>query len=73
MFADVMCIQIIYACQGGAGSPLSNNIKFGNINIHLPIGLPLSKAVQVILQNLAINGGFYVPIKHTTISKEANI
>ena len=45
---------------------------FGNIKFHLPIGLPLGKAVQVILQNLAINGGFNIPIKHTIISKEAN-
>ena len=47
-------------------------MTFGNIKFHLPIGLLLGKAVQVILQNLAINGGFYIPIKHTIISKEAN-
>ena len=47
-------------------------MTFGNIEFHLPIGLPLGKAVQVILQNLAINGGFHIPIKHTIISKEAN-
>ena len=49
-----------------------HGMTFGNIKFHLPIGLPLGKAVQVILQNLAINGGFYIPIKHTFISKEAN-
>ena len=47
-------------------------MTFGNIKFHFPIGLPLGKAVQVILQNLAINGGFNIPIKHTIFSKEAN-
>ena len=36
------------------------------------VGLSLGKAVQVILQYLAINGGFNIPIKHTVISKEVN-
>ena len=48
-----------------------HGMTFGNIKFHLPIGLPLGNAVQVILQNLAINGGFYIPIKHTIIIKEA--
>ena len=39
-----------------------HGMTFGNIKFHLPIGLPLGKAVQVILQNLAINGGFNIPI-----------
>ena len=49
-----------------------HGMAFGNIKFHLPIGLPLGKAVQVIMQNLAINGGFNIPIKHTIIGKEAN-
>ena len=49
-----------------------HGMTFGNIKFHLPIGLPLDKAVQVILQNLAIIGGFNISIKHTIISKEAN-
>ena len=48
-----------------------HGMTFGNIKFHLPIGLPLGKGVQVILHNLAINGGFNIPIKHTIISKEA--
>ena len=48
-----------------------HGMTFGNIKFHLPIGLPLGKVVQVILQNLAINGDFS-PIQHTIISKEAN-
>ena len=32
-----------------------HEMAFGNVKFHLPIGLPLGKAVQVILQNLAIN------------------
>ena len=46
-----------------------HRMTFGNFKFHLPIGLPLGKAVQVILQNLAINGCFYIPIKYTIISK----
>ena len=65
-----MCSQIICACQGGLGHP--HGMPFGNIKFHLPIGLLLGKAVQAILQNLEINGEFYIPIKHTIISKEAN-
>ena len=57
-FADVMSCQIVYACQGGARSP--HRMTFGSIKFHLPIGLPLGKAVQVILQNLVIHGGFYI-------------
>ena len=49
-----------------------HRMTFDNIKFHLPIGLPLGKAVQVILQNLATNGGFYISIKHTIIFKEAN-
>ena len=41
-----------------------HGIAFGNIKFHLPIDLPLGKAVQVILQNLAINWGFNIPIAH---------
>ena len=44
-------------------------MTFGNIKFHLPIGLPLCKAVQVILQDLAINGGFYIPIQNTITAK----
>ena len=36
-----------------------HRMTFGNIKFHLPIGLPMGKAVQVILQNLEINGGFF--------------
>ena len=46
-----------------------HRMTFGNIKVHLPIGLPPGRAVQVILQILAINGGFYIPIKHTIICK----
>ena len=49
-----------------------HGMSFGNIKLHLPIGLPLGKAVQVILQNLAINREFNIPIQHIIISKEAN-
>ena len=38
-------------------------MTFGNVEFHLPIGLPLCEAIQVILQDLAINGGFYIPIQ----------
>ena len=48
-----------------------HRMTFGNIKFHLPIGLPLGKDVQVILQNLAIRV-FYIPLKHTIIRKEAN-
>ena len=44
-------------------------MTFGNVKFHLPIGLPLCEAVQVILQDLAINGGFYIPIQNTNIAK----
>ena len=58
--------MLIREVPGHPHGMTSDNIKF-----HLPVGLPLGKAVQVILQNLAINGGLYIPIKHTIISKEA--
>ena len=45
-------------------------MTFGNVEFHLPIGLPLCKAIQVILQDLAINGGFYIPIQNAIISEE---
>ena len=45
-------------------------MTFGNIKFHLPIGLPLCEAIQVILQDLAINGGFYIPIQNTIISED---
>ena len=48
-----------------------HGITFDNIKFHLLIGLRLGKAVQVILQNLAINEGFNIPIKHTK-KQEAN-
>ena len=35
-----------------------HGMTFGNIEFHLPIGLLLGMAVQVILQSLAINGEF---------------
>ena len=38
-------------------------MTFGNVEFHLPIGLPLCEAIQVILQYLAINGGFYIPVE----------
>ena len=47
-------------------------MTFGNVKFHLPNGLPLCKAVQVILQDLAVNGGFYTPLQNTIISKEMN-
>ena len=47
-------------------------MTFGNVKFHLLIGLPLCEAVQVILQDLVINGGFYIPIQSTIISKETN-
>ena len=47
-------------------------MTFGNVKFHLPIGLTLYKAVHVILQDLAIHRGFYIPIQHTIISKKAN-
>ena len=46
-----------------------HEMTFGNIKFNLQIGLPLGKAVQVILQNLAIYGGFNIPIKHTILNK----
>ena len=36
-------------------------VTFCNIKLHLPFGLSLWEAVQVILQNLTINGRFNVP------------
>ena len=49
-----------------------HRMAFGRIKFHLPIGLPLNKAVPFILQHLAIHGGFYIAIKHTIIHKEVN-
>ena len=46
-----------------------HGMTFGNIKFHLPSGLPLDKAVQVILQNLAINGGFNIPINTQSSAK----
>ena len=43
-------------------------MTFGNVEFHLPVGLPLCEAIQVILQDLAINGGFYIPIQKTQSS-----
>ena len=47
-------------------------MTFGNVEFHLQVSLPLCEAIQVILQDLAINGGFYIPIQNTIISKETN-
>ena len=44
-------------------------MTIGNIKFHLPIGLSLCEAVQVILQDLAINGGFYIPIQNKSSRK----
>ena len=32
-------------------------MTFGNVIFHLPIGLPLCEAIQIILEDLAIHGG----------------
>ena len=44
-------------------------MTFGKVKFYLPIGLLLCEAVQVILQDLAIHGVFYIPIQHTIIRK----
>ena len=44
-------------------------MAFGNVKFHLPIGLPLCEAVRFILLNLAVHGGFNVPIQDTIVSK----
>ena len=38
-------------------------MTFGNVEFHLTIGLPFCEAVQVILHDLAILGGFYIHIR----------
>ena len=43
----------------------------GKVNFHLSIRLPLWEVVQVILQDLAILGGFHIPIQHTIISNKS--
>ena len=63
-------IVYMYACQGGLGHP--HRMTFGNIEFHFLIGLPFGRAIQVILQNLAIHRGFYIHIEHTLFRKEAN-
>ena len=67
-----MTIQIVFDFLGGAGSPSLNDINFGDVEFHLPIGLSLCEAVQVISQDLEINGEFYIPIQNKIISKETN-
>ena len=44
-------------------------MTFGNVEFHLPIGLPLCEAIQVNLQDLAINGGFYILYKTQSSAK----
>ena len=50
-----MSSQIAFACQEGH----PHCMTFCNVEFHLPIGLPLCEAVQVILQDLVIHWGFY--------------
>ena len=47
-------------------------MTLGNFKFHLPIGLLMCKTTQVILQDLAIHWGFYIPVQNTIVSKEAN-
>ena len=44
-------------------------MTFGNVEFHLPIGLPLCEAIQVILQDLAINGDFIFLYKTQSSAK----
>ena len=46
-----------------------HGMTFGNVKFHLPIGLPLCVAVQVILQDLAINGDFIFLYKTQSLAK----
>ena len=47
-------------------------MTYDTVGFHLPIGLSMCEAVQVILDDLAILGGYYIPIQHTNISKKVN-
>ena len=50
----------------------SLRVTFGNIELHLPFGLPEPKTVKIFLQNETVLQGMNVPIQDIIVREQAN-